>query len=174
MSNFTQSVGGCLTEKENKDKQIVVDIVTHLLGFVCHKEGDQIALFIAEKGPECFTEQKDAMIGCMNSTFGEYMPEGGIPDNLPQEVPNFTFGDKQCESMDELKECVVAVLSKCQETTPANLVESAFKFVRNETPCKNVTTKYQAAKRSNAISLRTTLSTVLGSTSFAFLLSTLL
>lgn len=39
--------------------------------------------------------------------------------------------------MDTLKDCVVHSLEKCEESTPANLVESMFKFVRNETPCVN-------------------------------------
>lgn len=42
--------------------------------------------------------------------------------------------------MDKLQICVVEALEKCEESTPANLVESMFKFVRNETPCVNLTT----------------------------------
>lgn len=41
--------------------------------------------------------------------------------------------------MDRLQLCVVDSLEKCEESTPANLVESMFKFVRNETPCVNMT-----------------------------------
>lgn len=41
--------------------------------------------------------------------------------------------------MDTLQVCVVQSLEKCEESTPANLVESMFKFVRNETPCVNFT-----------------------------------
>lgn len=46
----------------------------------------------------------------------------------------FIFSD-----MDKLQNCVVHSLEKCDESTPANLVESMFKFVRNETPCVNFT-----------------------------------
>lgn len=42
-------------------------------------------------------------------------------------------------NMDTLQGCVVKSLEKCDESTPANLVESMFKFVRNETPCVNIT-----------------------------------
>lgn len=41
--------------------------------------------------------------------------------------------------MDDLQHCIVKHLETCEESTPANLVESAFKFIRNETPCKNFT-----------------------------------
>lgn len=43
-----------------------------------------------------------------------------------------------CSDMDTLQRCVVKSLEKCEESTPANLVESMFKFVRNETPCGNL------------------------------------
>lgn len=41
--------------------------------------------------------------------------------------------------MNELQICVVDVLEKCQESTPANLVESMFRFIKNKTPCANMT-----------------------------------
>lgn len=44
--------------------------------------------------------------------------------------------------MDRLQNCIVHSLEKCDESTPANLVESMFKFVRNETPCINMTVSF--------------------------------
>lgn len=41
--------------------------------------------------------------------------------------------------MNKLQNCLVNELEFCEESTPANLVESMFKFIRNETPCVNVT-----------------------------------
>lgn len=41
--------------------------------------------------------------------------------------------------MNTLQHCVVGELESCEESTPANLVEAMFKFVRNETPCVNMT-----------------------------------
>lgn len=41
--------------------------------------------------------------------------------------------------MGNLQNCIVEALEVCEESTPANLVESLFKFVRNETPCANIT-----------------------------------
>lgn len=42
--------------------------------------------------------------------------------------------------MAKLQKCVVRVLEDCEESTPANLVDAMFKFVRNKTPCANMTT----------------------------------
>lgn len=60
-----------------------------------------------------------------------------------------------------LQHCVVESLEKCSESTPANLVESMFKFVRNETPCVNITVKpttKAASTSSNAATLLSSLS----------------
>lgn len=42
--------------------------------------------------------------------------------------------------MTKLQKCVVRVLEDCEESTPANLVDAMFRFVRNKTPCANMTT----------------------------------
>lgn len=34
--------------------------------------------------------------------------------------------------------CVVNELERCEESTPANLVDAMFKFIRNETPCVHI------------------------------------
>lgn len=95
-----------------------------------------ILVFIAEKGPECFSEKKDAIMECMNSTFSGY-----VPTETPTlaSLPNFVLGEKECADMKKLETCIVTELENCEESTPANLVESLFKFVKNETPCVNMT-----------------------------------
>lgn len=40
--------------------------------------------------------------------------------------------------MNTLKRCVVESLERCEESTPANLVDALFKYVRNATPCANL------------------------------------
>lgn len=94
MRNFTTSIEPCLNEKEVANKKTFVNIFTNLLNFVCHKDGDQIALFIAEKGPECFNDKKDALTHCINSTLSSYIPSGQTTlDNLPELV----MGTKECK-----------------------------------------------------------------------------
>lgn len=46
--------------------------------------------------------------------------------------------------MTTLQHCVVTELESCAESTPANLVDAMFKFVRNETPCVNMTVMTKA------------------------------
>lgn len=41
--------------------------------------------------------------------------------------------------LSSLQRCVVKELERCEESTPANLVDAMFKFIRNETPCVHLT-----------------------------------
>lgn len=142
LKQFTNSAKSCLIGDEIDVINTFVKIFTNLLNFVCYKDGDQIALFIAEKGPECFKEQKDNLIDCFNSTFRKYLPEEmpttSDTNTLPTSLPQFVLGDEQCSDMDKLQTCVVSKLEECQESTPANLVDAMFKFVRNETVCGEI------------------------------------
>lgn len=92
MQNFTVAMEPCLDTEEIAHKTTFVKIFTNLLNFVCHKEGDQIALFIAEKGPECFQSKKDALATCFNATFGNY----AVPNVTLETLPQLVMGAKQC------------------------------------------------------------------------------
>lgn len=145
IDKFSNDIEICLDEDERESKRILMNLVHGLLNFVCHKDGDQIALFIAEEGPECFQEQRQPLLDCFNTTLREYLDE---PTQKSSEaIPKLVMGKKQCDEMDSLKDCFVRVLEDCKESTPANLVESLFKFVRKETPCANFTAPSDTKQR---------------------------
>lgn len=150
INTFSNDVDVCLENDEKESKRILVNIVHGLLNFVCHKDGDQIALFIAEEGPECFEEQKQPLIDCFNKTMRGYLDEPS--PQASEGIPKLVMGKKQCDDMDNLRDCFVRVLEDCKESTPANLVESLFKFVRRETPCANFTTPETSRRSSGDVS----------------------
>ncbi|XP_036319509.1 27 kDa glycoprotein-like [Rhagoletis pomonella] len=130
---FNSKLAACLDNEEKEHQEVFMRIVRSLLSFICHKGGDQIALFIAEKGPECLDSKKDDIQKCVNSTFAGYVPQNGLSDI--KTLPKFVMGTKQCEEMEDLENCIVEKLEKCSEITPANIVESMFRFIKNETIC---------------------------------------
>lgn len=132
VNTFSNVIDPCLEEDERSHKGHGVDVFKNLLNFVCHKDGDQIALFIAEKGPECFLEQKDDLIKCVNNTFSGYFKD---IDTSSQTIPKLVIGQKQCDDFTRLQNCLVQELEQCDESTPANLVESLFRFMRKGSPC---------------------------------------
>lgn len=89
-------------------------------------------MFIAEEGPECFQSKTDELQDCFNATLGKY-----TSDDLPSidNLPSLIIKEENCRDMDKLELCVVKELETCKESTPANLVEALFRFVRKETPC---------------------------------------
>lgn len=166
INTFSNDVDVCLEEEERESKKVLVNIIQGLLNFVCHKDGDQIALFIAEEGPECFEEQKQPMIDCFNSTLRGYLDEP--TPQASEGIPKLVMGKKQCDDMDNLRDCFVRVLEDCKQSTPANLVESLFKFVRRETPCANFTTP-EHSKRGAADVSRASLHIILATWLLALL-----
>lgn len=95
-------------------------------------------MFIAEKGPECFESKKEVIQECLNSTFLGYISTETL--SLAT-LPKLVFGEKECADVDSLEHCIAKELKKCSESTPLNLVESLFKYVRTESPCANFTSK---------------------------------
>ncbi|KAL1400263.1 hypothetical protein pipiens_007578 [Culex pipiens pipiens] len=128
VDTFSADIDVCLDDEERESKRVFVNLVHGLLNF----------------GPECFQEQKQPLIDCFNGTLRGYLDES---TPKPSEgIPKLVMGQKQCDDMDNLRACFVRVLEDCQESTPANLVESMFKFVRRETPCANFTVPAETKK----------------------------
>lgn len=134
IETFSSKITPCLDEEERESQNVLMRIVKSLLNFVCHKDGDQIALFIAEKGPECLEANKDGIQNCINSTFSGYVPAEGI-DNV-KTLPKLVMGTQQCDDIEQLEACIVRKLETCNDTTPANIAESMFRFIKNETICR--------------------------------------
>jgi hypothetical protein len=89
-------------------------------------------VFIAEDGPMCFKDNQDKIQDCFQSTLGKYA-DGEFLATLPSLVAN----NESCADMDLFEKCMISHIEKCDDKTPANLVGSLFKFVRNQTPCRN-------------------------------------
>lgn len=132
VSNFTSAIEPCLDDKERETKRVITNITDALLSFICFKEGDRIALFIAEGGPDCLSEQKDAIQNCLNSSFSKYLPKE--VQNV-DDVPSLKLEEHECRDINVLQKCIVTELERCKEPTPANIVDSLFNFVRKVTPC---------------------------------------
>lgn len=101
LTNFTSKLEPCLEPKELDGKLTVQKVFINLLNFICHKDGDQIALFVAEKGPECFKSTQNQLIDCVNGTFSKY----ATPENEKRfknitsatVLPEFVIGLDQCK-----------------------------------------------------------------------------
>uniref|UniRef100_A0A1B6LB09 27 kDa hemolymph protein n=2 Tax=Graphocephala atropunctata TaxID=36148 RepID=A0A1B6LB09_9HEMI len=134
VTNFTEAIEPCLSLDERYMKQTITNITDALVRFVCYKEGERIALFIAEGGPECLKDNQDQIQQCVNSTFSRYLPKDVTVQK--EEPPLFQLGKKECGDISKLQQCVVEHLEKCSEPTPSNVVDSLIAYVRKVTPCQ--------------------------------------
>ncbi|XP_016949488.1 27 kDa hemolymph protein [Drosophila biarmipes] len=133
LRNFNAALLPCLTPDEKAHNAVMQRIGDKLLEFICHKNGDQIALFIAEQGPECLQSSREGIAKCLNSSFAGYLPKNLSPEwNLPQLV----LGPKECVDLYAFETCTVELLEKCETITPSNIVESMFRYVRRESSCQ--------------------------------------
>lgn len=53
-----------------------------------------------------------------------------------------------------LQQCIVTELEKCEEPTPANIVDSLFRFVRKQTPCASKPVSYKTKKNSSRVIIK--------------------
>jgi hypothetical protein len=168
LEKFSRATEPCLEPEEISRKSVVVDIAKEMLEFVCYKDGDHIALFIAEKGIECFTDRAPKLQECIEKVIAKYMPTGNGT------TPNINVTDAKCRDMDPLRNCFVDELEKCENTTPANLVDAMFKNVKKQCMHQmNETAEPRTDSRGGATALNTPLPkliAVLGTTILALYL----
>ncbi|KAH8306822.1 hypothetical protein KR018_003781 [Drosophila ironensis] len=132
---FNEKMQVCLTAEEKRHQETIARIGASLLGFACSRGGDQIALFVAEQGPECLEANKEAISNCLNQSFHNYIPKDGqVPDLMS--APELLFSPTHCVDLQRFEACVLHHLEQCSEITPANIVQSIFRFVKNETDCQ--------------------------------------
>ncbi|XP_063922247.1 uncharacterized protein LOC135136731 [Zophobas morio] len=125
VQDFTDKLRPCLNSDENKALNTTLNVLKQLGDFVCYRDGDRIALFIAEGGVECIQSHIEGIKSCVNSTF-KVEPTTINTNSLP----TFVMDKKKCDDLGKLQNCVVEELEKCQESTPANIVDALFKFVK--------------------------------------------
>nr|CAI5855143.1 unnamed protein product [Callosobruchus analis] len=101
-------------------------------------------VFVAEGGIECMDEQRQGVQDCLNKTLGARLPD---TDELSiTNIPTFLFSAKECQDFDTVRTCINAELEKCKDSTPANIVDAFFKFLKKQMPCSDDGSSVHSAK----------------------------
>ncbi|KAL1494814.1 hypothetical protein ABEB36_010347 [Hypothenemus hampei] len=130
----------CLEESESSAIDTLIRITDNVLDFACYRDGDRLAMFVAEGGPECVTSRTEQIKNCINATL-KIDTTNLTLENIPENLPTLTINKEKCDKLVEVQECVVKDLeTNCKDTTPANIVEALFKFVK-KTACNNIKQK---------------------------------
>nr|BAN20856.1 conserved hypothetical protein [Riptortus pedestris] len=147
IQDLLDGTANCLADTEQTQMTVFQNITDSLMNFICYKEGDRIALFIAEGGPECLTNKMESIQNCVNSTMTSAQANLNSKNISTDEIPEIAFDSEKCGYFTQVQKCVVQVLEDCSEPTPANIIGSLFDFVRKSTPCIN----YVKTSGSNAL-----------------------
>ncbi|CAG9760518.1 unnamed protein product [Ceutorhynchus assimilis] len=131
--NATATIRRCMTSQEDKAFNKTLAIVEELQEFMCFKDGDRLAMFVAEGGVECIQEQQEGIKECFNATVGSRMPQED--DFSLATLPTFLYTERDCADFDKIRTCVNEVLEKCHDTTPANIVDASLKFIKKQMAC---------------------------------------
>ncbi|XP_044754779.1 27 kDa glycoprotein-like [Coccinella septempunctata] len=140
--SFLESIQPCLEDNEKKSLNMSIALTHKLKEFICYKNGDRLAMFVAEGGVDCLQSQKDAIQQCLNSTLASRIPS----DVTPSVFPVLLFDAQDCRDFGEFRTCVGKALGHCNETTPANLMDAFFKFFKKMTPCGVEQQKLESTK----------------------------
>ena len=132
VKNFTDAVEPCLENVEKSSLNLLLNVTDNLVDFGCYKDGDRIAMFLAEGGLECIKSKSEGLEHCFNSTLHHRIPANFSITSLPLLV----IDEEACDDYSNLQACVIKELETCDDHTPANLVDAIFKYVRRSTPCK--------------------------------------
>nr|P83632.1 RecName: Full=27 kDa hemolymph protein; AltName: Full=P27K; Short=27k; Flags: Precursor [Galleria mellonella]CAE02611.1 27k hemolymph protein [Galleria mellonella] len=123
---LTTSATPCLEASVREQVGPINNGADQLIDFICYKDGDRIALFIAEGGPECFQEKSEGIRACAEK----------LKNNVGSvEAAQSLTLVEQCGKYDELTACIIKSLEECSTPTPGNMAESLFRFVRKGSPC---------------------------------------
>ncbi|RZC39450.1 uncharacterized protein BDFB_010644, partial [Asbolus verrucosus] len=143
---FINALRPCLNAEEKKALNITLDILKQLGEFVCFRDGDRIAMFVAEGGVECIQDHAEGIKNCLNSTFKIN------PTVNTNSLPNLLIDKKKCDDLGKLQNCVVEELEKCKDSTPANIIDALFRFIkRSACSNKNKRSIHRMFKRSVAV-----------------------
>ncbi|XP_063621256.1 27 kDa glycoprotein-like [Cydia splendana] len=116
--SLIDSVGLCVA---GADLPAAHNFIDQLLGFVCHNDGERIALFIQEGGPQCFQQNVGSLNGCAAKVLSEI--DGVQPVK------------ERCTNFDDLSKCLVETVSTCSPAAPGDMMRALLAHVRQATPC---------------------------------------
>lgn len=126
----------CLEESEKNALNVTGNILTQISDFACYRDGDRIAMFVAEGGVECLNSRVESIKSCVNQTL-KFNPATFSPNS----IPNLTIDKKKCDDLTTIQNCIVKDLEDhCSKTTPANVIDALFRFVK-KSACKEAKTK---------------------------------
>lgn len=123
IENFSKALTPCLDENERELQNDAIRLTGKLFEFLCLNDGNQMEEFIIEGGPECIERHYEALDKCIEPHFKEL-------DRPPFTVEN-------CKNVNAVEKCFVDKLNTCPNKTATNFVQGLFRYMKEDTICRN-------------------------------------
>ncbi|XP_045600946.1 27 kDa glycoprotein [Procambarus clarkii] len=123
----------CMNERELRDLNITRKAIDAGIDFICHNDGDKIALFMAEEGEECINSQKDKIQSCIEEKVPDL--EETQSDPLSIGINDLVINEENCKKVNAMHQCVVKYTEQCEDPTPSNILDSLIMQILKVTPC---------------------------------------
>jgi len=130
ISRFLLVSQSCLVPSERPGLNTTMAMVEGGLSYLCHHQGDRLALFMASKGLECLLNHREEVLQCVHKADREARRDRERP-----RMHFYVFQKENCRKGDAIISCVETSLLKCKDPTPANLVDGLLHAMKAETPC---------------------------------------
>eukprot|EP00095_Tigriopus_kingsejongensis_P009200 maker-scaffold299_size217019-snap-gene-1.32 protein:Tk09200 transcript:maker-scaffold299_size217019-snap-gene-1.32-mRNA-1 annotation:"27 kda hemolymph" len=142
VENFLEVSRHCVGIDEDRNGlNITMKMVDAAVNFICHNNGDRLALFMSESGLDCLKSRQESIMRCLNSSSPEMFHSRRSKSNL-----NWVLFDAQnCRKGEVIRHCVETELLKCDDPTPSNVVNSMMLAMRNATPCRRMSSRYASS-----------------------------
>jgi len=129
ISRFLSVSQFCLVAGERGGLNTSMAMVDAGLSYLCHEQGDRLALFMATQGPKCLLKHREEVLQCVHKA------EPGVAKRERPRMHFYVFQKENCRKGDAIIKCVETSLLKCDDPTPANLVDGLLHAMKASTPC---------------------------------------
>lgn len=128
----------CMEPIEIQALDTVIEIAKEVGDFACYRDGDRLAMFVAEGGIRCIKSRTEGIQQCIKTTLNISTANATLTDLPNLNLPSFKIDKEKCDKLTTVWTCVVNDLeNKCDDVTPANIVDALFRFIK-KTACKNI------------------------------------
>ncbi|XP_031351278.1 27 kDa hemolymph protein-like [Photinus pyralis] len=120
----------CVVEEDRSSIKLAANITESLMTFACDKDGERVALFVAEDGFACLSEKSSELEKCA---------EGAVGDKIQKnKIPKLSIQKQECDEVKEFQACVVKSMSSCKKDMPSEIIDALFNHIYSLSPCPNL------------------------------------
>lgn len=127
-----ETVTNCVDKEERAIFTRVLNITESLINFACDKDGERVALFIAEDGLKCMGDKAEELKKCGTDVVGDKLP------TTFDKIPKLEVTKEGCDNYKKFQTCAVKSLATCEKDMPSEILDALFNYMYELSSCANL------------------------------------